>query len=59
MERVFEIDPTYAKGYLVREYAYFQMGQEADSRADIDRVVSLGVDRARAESSISQLAPSP
>mgnify|MGYP000648588720 CR=1 FL=1 len=51
MDRVFEIDPTYAKGYLVRAYAYSQMGQEADSRGDIDW--------ARAELSISQLAPSP
>ena len=58
MDRVIE-DPTYAKGYLVRAYAYSKLGMEAESQADIDRAVALGVDRAKAEMSISEPTPSP
>ena len=59
MDRVFEINPTYAKGYLVRANAYAKLGMKAQSQADIDQAVALGIDRAKAETSIAELAPSP
>lgn len=59
MDRVVEIDPTYAKAYLVRAGAYAGSGMEAKSQADIDRAVALGVDRAKAEKRIAGLVSSP
>ncbi len=59
MDRVVEINPTYAKAYLVRAYAYSNLGKEAESQADIDRAVALGVDRAKAEKSIAEPTPAP
>ena len=59
MALVVRVDPTYAKAYLVRASALASLGLETRSQADIDRAVSLGVDRAKAETTVAESASSP
>ena len=58
MDRVVQINPTYSKAYLIRAFAHAQLGRKAQSQADIDRAVALGIDRAKAEEIVSGPAPS-
>jgi Tfp pilus assembly protein PilF len=59
MDHVIEVDPTYAKAYLVRASAHANLGMAPKFQADIDRAVALGVDQAQAESNIAGTTPSP
>ena len=54
MDRVVEIDPTYAKAYLVRASAHAKLGLTPP-----DQAVALGIDRAKAELNIAGTSPSP
>ncbi|MCI0830758.1 MAG: hypothetical protein J4N67_11540, partial [Chloroflexi bacterium] len=59
MDLVVEVEPAYAKAYLVRASAHAKLGMELQSQADIDQAVALGIDRAKAEINIAGPAPSP
>ena len=59
MDLVARVIPTYAEAYLVRASALANLGLDAQSQADIDQAVSLGVDRAKAETTVAKSASSP
>ena len=58
IDRVVEIDPTYAKAYLVRESAHAKLGLP-QYQADLDQAVALGIDRVKAELNIAGTSLSP
>jgi hypothetical protein len=59
MDTLIGFEPGYAKAFLVRASAHANLGMEPQSRADIDRAVALGVDRAKAESNVIGASASP
>ena len=54
MDLAVQVNPSYAKAYLVRASALANLGSDALPQADIDRAVSLGIDRVKAETSVAR-----
>jgi Tfp pilus assembly protein PilF len=59
MDLVVQVNPSYAKAYIVRASALVNLGLDAQSQVDFDRAVSLGVDRATAETTVEESASFP
>tara|TARA_B100000586_G_scaffold264199_1_gene234345 strand:- start:166 stop:492 length:327 start_codon:yes stop_codon:yes gene_type:complete len=59
MDLAVQVNHTYAKAYVVRTSALANLGLDAQSQADIDQAMSLGVDRAKAETTVAKSASSP
>tara|TARA_B100001123_G_scaffold99454_1_gene114779 strand:+ start:242 stop:445 length:204 start_codon:yes stop_codon:yes gene_type:complete len=57
MDQVLQLDPTYAKPYLIKAYIYTVLWEPDKLEASIEQAVALGVDRADAEKSIADFSP--
>ena len=58
MDRVIEIDPTYAKAYLVLGVRPRQAWPDPQYQPYLDQAVALGIDRTKVELNIAATSPS-